>query len=90
MRDHLNNQRSDDSHPSYRAEVFRAIHGVSEIPGVSDCIEAYARVHTPSQFRSNFREADMSAAWKVDAIHTVITEATVKDRQRCDGRELRR
>jgi hypothetical protein len=32
----------------------------------------------------------MSAAWKVDAIHTVITEAMVKDRQRCDGRELRR
>lgn len=29
-------------------------------------------------------------AWNVDAIHTVITEATVKDRQRCDGRELRR
>jgi hypothetical protein len=52
----------------------------SEIPGVSDCIKAYARVHTPSQFRSNFREADRGAAWKVDAILTVITEATFKDR----------
>ena len=29
MRDHLNNQRSDDRHPSYRTEIFRAIHGVS-------------------------------------------------------------
>jgi Cyclic nucleotide-binding domain len=29
MRDHLNNQRSDDCHPSYRAEIFRAVHGVS-------------------------------------------------------------
>src|SRR5271157_4988510 len=29
MRDHLNNQRSDDRHPSYRAEIFRAIHGIS-------------------------------------------------------------
>jgi hypothetical protein len=65
----------------------RAIPRFQVCPG---CIEAYARVHTPSQFRSNFREADMSAAWKVDAIHNVITEATVKDRQRCDGRELRR
>jgi len=29
MRDHLNNQRSDDRHPSYRVEIFRAVHGVS-------------------------------------------------------------
>ncbi len=32
----------------------------------------------------------MGAAWKVDAILTVITEATFKDRECCDGRELRR
>jgi hypothetical protein len=32
----------------------------------------------------------MGAAWKVDAIRTVITEATFKDRECCDGREHRR
>ncbi|WP_207234470.1 hypothetical protein, partial [Bradyrhizobium sp. Leo170] len=58
------------------------------IPAAPNCNEAYARFHTPSQFRSNFTEADMGAAWKVDAIRTVITEATLKDRE--DGRELRR
>ena len=26
---HLNYQRSDDRHPSYRTEIFRAVHGVS-------------------------------------------------------------
>jgi hypothetical protein len=45
------------------------------------------RVHTPSQFCSNFREADI-AAWKVNGIITVITEATFRDRECCDGREL--
>jgi hypothetical protein len=29
MRDHLNHQRSDDLHPSFRAEIFRAVHGIS-------------------------------------------------------------
>jgi CRP-like cAMP-binding protein len=29
MCDHLDHQRSDDRHPSFRAEVFRAVHGVS-------------------------------------------------------------
>jgi hypothetical protein len=32
----------------------------------------------------------MGTAWKVDAISSVITEATFKDRECCDGRELRR
>ena len=30
----------------------------------------------------------MGAAWKVDGILTVITEATFRDRNCCDGREL--
>lgn len=29
MCNHLNYQRSDDRHPSYRTEIFRAVHGVS-------------------------------------------------------------
>jgi hypothetical protein len=32
----------------------------------------------------------MGTAWKVDAISSVITEATFKDRECYDGRELRR
>jgi hypothetical protein len=30
----------------------------------------------------------MGAAWKVDGILTVITEATFRDRECCDDREL--
>jgi hypothetical protein len=32
----------------------------------------------------------MGAAWRVDALLTVITEAMFKDRECYDGRELRR
>ena len=32
MRDHLHHQGIDDRHPSFRAEIFRAVHGVSADP----------------------------------------------------------
>jgi hypothetical protein len=57
------------------------------IPRFQVCLIASKRM---LEFTRQVSFAHQGGAWKVDAIHTVITEATVKDRQRCDGRELRR
>ena len=61
----------------------------SEIPGASDCIEAYASSSHAKLVSLELQGGGHGCGVKGGGILTVITEATFKDRECCHGRDRR-